>query len=675
MTLFLILFSFLSHAYGSETIEEIKVFADTRPTWQETDKTKILSGKKNSISRVDYLPPVQTDNNRQLLSQLPGLLSAEQTTEPWTVINYRGFGSPQEAQSLLLLQDGLPVAIDIYGQPDNLYSPPGPLMESIQLIAGGSALLYGPAPGGVINYISPKLVENQPFMGRVNVAAGSYNLRSTVNMLSGSSGKTSYNLGYYRKQGDGYQRTNGDFFSDYLQFKNNTFLERNLVFKTSFQGFDSDYGMPGGMALLRGAGLNTWGVDNRKATRSNNRLRISRAQLMMGVEKKLSVNTLLDAQIWGTAYRKYNKTQTSSGFGRTPVGNATTINNSHSYGLNGEIRVRHNYADHQLSAGYFIYNTNSPSVNESGQGPAANHGPVTSRLYRKTRTQAVFAENQFNFGKFSVVPGIRLENITLSATNDDKTGGTDINRDDTYNVLLGGIGSTYSLSDQTQIFANASQGFKPIGYEEVLSQGNPNYTVNGDIKPSYSYFYETGIRGEGNKLNWDTSVYVVHRQNILASSNNVLSNGGSARYHGIESSLIFKDIFGSKTHSEYDFYVNTNFVNAKFRRGSFKGKTPGHAPSALLKVGFIYRLQQKLHASLMGTFVNEHFSDDAHTADFRVPSYTLFDLLAEYSFTEKWSMNGAINNLLDREYYGRVMVTGVMPTMGRNMYLGGSYKF
>jgi Fe(3+) dicitrate transport protein len=240
---------------------------------------------------------------------------------------------------------------------------------------------------------------------------------------------------------------------------------------------------------------------------------------------------------------------------------------------------------------------------------------------------------------------------------------------------LGGIGSTWNFSDQTQLFANASQGFKPIGYEEVLSQGNPNYTVNGDIKPSYSYFYETGIRGEGSKLNWDTSVYVVHRQNILASSNNVLSNGGSARYHGIESSLIFKDIFGSKTHSEYDFYVNTNFVNAKFRRGSFKGKTPGHAPSALLKVGLIYRLQQKLHASLIGTYVNEHFSDDAHTADFRVPSYTLYDLLAEYNLTSRWSMNGAINNLLDREYYGRVMVTGVMPTMGRNMYLGTSYKF
>ena len=676
MNIYLILVCLISFpTFGDETLDVVRVFPDSRPTWKEADKTKILSGKKNTIASVNYLPPIQTDNNRQLLSQLPGLFSPEQSTEPWTVINYRGFGTPQEAQSLLLVQDGLPVAIDIYGQPDNLYSPPGPLMESIQVIAGGSALLYGPASGGAINYVSLRLVQNQPTKGRINLASGSYNLLSTVNTLSGSSGKTSYHLGYYRKQGDGLQRTNGDFFSDYLQFKTNTYLDGNMVFKTSFQGFDSDYGMPGGMALRKGAGLNTWGRDNRKATRENNRLRISRAQLMLGVEKKISINTFMDAQIWSTAYRKYNKAQTGSGFGRIPTGNATTINNSHSYGLNGELRLRHHYDVHQFSAGYFIYNTNSPSVNESGNGPAANHGTVTSRLYRKTRTQALFLENQLDFGRFSVIPGVRFENITLSATNDDKSGGTKLKRSDTYNVLLGGIGSTLELNKDTQIYANVSQGFKPIGYEEVLNQGNPNYTVSGDIKPSFNYFYESGIRGEGRKLNWDTSVYVVQRQNILASSNNVLSNGGSARYEGIESSLIFKDIFGSTSSSEYDLYFNTNFLNAQFQRGSFKGKTPAHAPSALVKLGVIYRLQKKLHASLMGTFVNEHYSDDAHTADYRVPSYTIYDLLGEYRFSENWAINGAMNNILDRQYYGRVMATGVMPTMGRNFYLGGSYKF
>jgi predicted PurR-regulated permease PerM len=67
--IFVLFFLFVLPAFAEDTIEEIKIFPDTRPTWQESDNTKILSGKKNSISRVDYLPPIQTDNNRQLLSQ------------------------------------------------------------------------------------------------------------------------------------------------------------------------------------------------------------------------------------------------------------------------------------------------------------------------------------------------------------------------------------------------------------------------------------------------------------------------------------------------------------------------------------------------------------------------------------------------------------------------------
>jgi Fe(3+) dicitrate transport protein len=672
----IIVFSILSSSINAQDYQkEINIFSEKRPSWEEIDKDKILVGKKNTNTKMNYLPPIQTDNNRQLLSQLPGVFSPDQTTEPWTIINYRGFGTPQEAQSLLILQDGLPVAIDMYGQADHLYLPPAPLMESVQVIAGGSALLYGPASSGVLNYRSPRLVKNQKLNGRVNLSSGSYNLISSVNSLSGSTGRTSYYVGYYRKQGEGFQRTNADFSSDYLQLKTETYLDHHLMIKTSFQGFDADYGMPGGMALIKADGFNTWGRDNKKATRSHNRLRLSRAQLMLGFEKKISDKTFIDSQFWSSAYRKYNKAQTGSGFGKIPTGNSNLINNSHSYSFNHQTRIKHQFDDHTLTFGYLLFNTNSPSVNETGASKDSNHGRVTSRLYRKTRTQALFVENLLSFGKFSIVPGLRFENMNLSATNDDKTGTSDIKRKDTYNVFLGGVGSSYQFTEQTQLFANISQGFKPISYEEVLNQGNPNYTVSGDIKPSYNYFYEAGLRGENEKINWDSSLYVIQRQNILASTNNVLSNGGSARYTGIESSVLFKNIFGSSTQSEYDFYLNANFLNAKFHRGSFKGKTPGHAPSALLKYGLIYKSEKKIHLSLLGTFVHEHFSDDAHTSQYKVPSYAVYDFLFEYRLMNQFAINGAINNILDREYYSRVMATGVMPTMGRNFYLGMSHQF
>lgn len=675
MKLLIIFLLLQPYAFAQNELAPIDVTDHWDFAWQETDKVKILSGKKNNKIKIKDLPPIQTDNLRQFFAQQPSIHTPEQTTEPWTMMNYRGIGTPQEGQNILILQDDLPTSMDMYGQADNYFTPPAPLMEEIQVISGGGALLFGPQVGGVVNFISPALKEKQFFSGRVNFAVGSYNLKSTVNQMKGSSGRTAYSAGYYRKQGDGYQRHNADFHADHVQLKSATYLENQTIFKSAFQGFNADYGMPGGMALAKAPGFNTWGKDNREATRRYNRLRLSRTLMMFGLEKKLNERTSIDSQIWASAYRKYNKTQRGSGFGKIPTGTNNSINTSQAYGLNALLRLKHDYNSHTLTVGYLTYNTQAPSVDEIGERPDANHGEITSRVNGQTRAQALFVENRFVLNRWQLVPGLRMENMTLASRNRDIANDTNIDRSDSYNVALFGFGASYDLSDRSQFYINASQGFKPVSYEQVISQGNPNYTVEGDIRPSYNYFYESGLRLETDKWRGDASVYVIHRQNILASSDNVLSNGTSARYHGLDVSMTLKDLMNSKTKNVLDVYLNANLMNAQFLRGDFEGKTPGHAPSALVKYGVIFRDEAHWHVSLMSTFVNEHYSDDAHTDDYFVPSYTLYDLLAEYRYNIHLSFNAAINNLLDREYYARVMPTGVMPTMGRNAYAGMTYHF
>ncbi len=549
-------------------------------------------------------------------------------------------------------------------------------MDEIQVISGGGSLLYGPQVGGVVNFISPRLNEDQALEGKVNLAFGSYNLKSTVNQIKGAKGKTSYSAGLYRKQGDGYQKANGDFQADHVQLKSATFLSNQTIFKTAFQGYNADFGMPGGMALSKGSGLNTWGEDNRRATRQFNRLRVSRALLMMGLEKTLSESTSIDSQFWASAYSKYNKTQRGSGFGKFPTSSTNSINTSKAYGINAQLRLKHVYQSHTFTMGYLSYNTLAPSVNETGNSPDANHGEITSKVDSKTHAQAIFFENRFVWNRWQLVPAMRLENMTLASQNKDIANDSKIKRSETYNVALFGLGASFDLSNESQLYANASQSFKPVSYEDVISQGNPNYTVDGDIRPSYNYFYEAGVRSEKERWGADASLYVIHRQNILASANNVLSNGASARYFGLDLSLNLKDLLRSKTQKNFfDFYVSANLMNARFRRGNFAGKTPGHAPSALIKYGLIFRDVAHWHVSLMSTFVNEHYSDDAHSDDYFVPSYTIYDLLIAYQINHSWSVNAALNNLLDREYYARVMPTGVMPTMGRNAYAGATYQF
>lgn len=680
----LIAFGLVSPAIAQDVLAPVEVRAkEVAPVrWKEVESTRILSGKKNKATKTDINPPIATDNLRQFFSQNAAVLTPDQSTEPWTALSIRGIGDPHEAQNVLILQDGLPVPVDMYGSAGQYYSPPGPLMDEIEVVGGGAALMYGPQPGGAINFRSKALTADTAFGGRVGLTYGSYDLKSTVNQVHGKSGNTAYWAGYYRKEGDGYQRTNADFFAHHLQAKTHTFLENGGIVKFSLQGYDSDFGMPGGMARLNcnAANANCWDRDgdNRKATRENDRLQIARALMSVGYEKKVNEATTLETTVWATTYKRYSKTQTGGGFGTSPTADTNSSRQNDAHGLNAEVRARYDWKagenENTLTAGALSYNTNAPTTTWNGNDAASFRGETASRVLNQTRAMAVFAENRFAFGKLAIIPGVRVEHIELSTENRTE----DRDRDETFNVILGGLGASYDLTEQTQAYANVSQGFKPISFGTVLQQADPTVVVEGDIKPSYIYNYEAGVRSDTQRWNWDVSAYWIQYQNQLASTNSggvtTLFNGRSAHYRGIEAGVTRKDVLSHEQHA-LDLYVNGNLLDAEFRGGELEGKSPMFSPRHMVKYGAIYRYAEKYRASLLATYVSDYYANDTHTQNNYVPSYQLFDLLAEARFGKNWSVNGAVNNFLDKVYYSRVQSTGVLPTMGRNFYVGANYRF
>ena len=270
--------------------------------WEENQATKIFSGKKNTVTSLKEIPQLQTNNYRQATSQTPGLLISEVPNESLAAITFRGLGDPHESFNVLLLQDGLPVPADMYGYPAHYFSPALPMMEKVQFTRGGASLLYGPQPGGVLNYMSHPLKKNQPTSGKVGLTLGSYNLLTTNNSLYGSKGDSSYGLEYHRRQGDGPQQINSDFAADYLQARQHFFKDSN-VYKISFNGYNSDHGNPGGFSKTGTAGNNQYGDDQDEATKKHDRLKVSRAQLTAGLDKRIDEKSTLQLNLWATAYR------------------------------------------------------------------------------------------------------------------------------------------------------------------------------------------------------------------------------------------------------------------------------------------------------------------------------------------------------------------------------------
>lgn len=664
-----------------ETLETIEVSEEKEGSfsgyWEENKGTQIFSGKKNTVTDLKQIPKLQTNNYRQATSQTPGLLISEIPNESLAAITYRGLGDPHESYNVLLLQDGLPVAADMYGYPAHYFSPALPMMDQVQFIRGGAGLLFGPQPGGVLNYMSNPLKKGQKSGGQVGLTYGSYDLFASNNAFYGSSGDHAYGIEYYRRQGEGPQRINSDFTADYVQLRDYIFKGKN-TYKISFNGYNSDHGESGGFAKTPGANTNNFGDDLGKASKRHDRLKVSRAQLALGVEHRIDDSSNLEATIWGTAYDRYSKRQGGSGFGTFATGTTNTITDQKYYGYNGQIRYLKNYKafdnEHTFSGGFLTYNLFSPITVETGARADANSGTMTSRSERETNANSFFAENRFSFGKLMVTPGVRVENIKQSI---EEKKGAQREKERTENVPLFGLGLSYHTSDESQLYANVSESYKPLTWSETIPTAT-NETVDGDIEEAKTLSSEIGYRGQTDILNWDASLFHIRYENRVGRVGTVYTNVGAGTHRGIDlaSELKLSNMMkGLKPAGDFNLYANIEILDAKFTRGPQKDKTPQYAPKTITRTGVIYSKENKLKVALMGVFVGSHYADDGNTSNFEVPSYTVFDLTADYSLNEKWELSGGINNLLDKEYYSRVRADGVIWALDRNFYAGATYKF
>lgn len=673
-----------SPAAGQGDLDLIEVKANKEDSfsgfWEENKGTQIFSGKKNTVTDLKEIPKLQTNNYRQATSQTPGLLISEIPNESLAAMTYRGLGDPHESYNILLLQDGVPVAADMFAYPAHYYAPALPMMDSVQFVRGGAGLLYGPQPGGVLNYSSRPLKKNQKGHGQVSLTAGQYNLKTTNNAYYGSKGDQAYGVEYHRRQGDGPQRVNSDFRADYVQIRDHIFKGKNKYI-LSFNGYNSDHGEAGGFAKNGG---NEFGGDLGKATKEHDRLKVSRAAILGGVEHRIDDSSQIDVKIWATAYNRYSKRQRGGGFGTFPSGgnaNTNDIVTQKYYGHNGEIRYLKNYSafgnDHTFTAGVLTYHLLSPIHQERGSAAGANHGATQKRSDRATHANSYFMENRFAFNKFMITPGFRFENIRQTIDERVVTSGNNRQSDRTDNVPLFGLGMAYHVTEESQVYANVSEAYRPLTWSDAIPN-EANQTVAGDIRASKILSKELGHRGQTKFLNWDVSAFYLRYENKIALVNNVVKNSGAGRHQGVDIATEFKlsNIFQDlKKTGNFNFYSNVEFLDARFTRGGLNNNAPQYAPKTIARSGLIYSKEDLLKIALMGVFVSEHFGSDDNSSERGIPSYTVFDLTAEYTFQKNWMVSGGVNNLLDKNYYSRVRSDGIIWALDRNFYAGVTYKF
>ncbi len=710
------------------TVSEVRVEAEAEsdetiqaPYLPPVLGTRIYSGKKTSVIDLDEFPRITNNNYRQALAKTPGLYLSEETS-PLISIGYRGL-DPGRVQFTQVLKDGIPIHADQFGYPEAYYSPPLDTVDRLEFLRGGAALLYGPQPGGALNFITHRPRPDRPFAFGSTNTFGSDAYFSNFTYVDGTSGRLGY-YGYYnRRQGDGFREANSDFTLDAGHLKLVLDGNSNSRWILSFDAYAEQHGEPGGLTFADGPGAVNYNENRDATSRFFDVFELERHFASLAWERDFSDATRLTVTGWGGYYSRFSVRQRGGGFGTLPTGpdaETTTVEHQEFYTEGLEARLRHDYelwgGTHTVAGGVQAYHTYSPREDRRGASATDRGGVVRNDSDREIFYLPLFVENRFHWGRLSIVPGLRLENAWQSVkenVNADKTAaGTPLaDEDENYSIPLFGLGLNFEVAKKTELYANVSQSYRPVIFTQAVPTGGTTIVPN-DLNESRAVQYEIGFRGSPRDwVTWDVSGFLLDFDDqigviALPGGFSTLANVGRAQHFGVELSgeldliglidagqalaapapepmgkesepvapvqaLSLGHRFGSLS-----LYGNATLLDAEFVSGPLDGSTPRFAPDYLVRTGLIYRYHNSIKLAFLGTFAGESFADDANTPERFVPAYSVWDLTAEVNiYKDVVSLNAGINNLFDEDYYSRITNSGIDPGAGRNYYGGFSVKF
>ena len=654
----------------------------------EVPGPEITVTKKTTVVRLSAQPPIIDNHQRELFDRMPGIVLAEQQNPTELNINYRGLGNPQESEYVLLMQDGIPMEMDWIGFPTLYYIPVADTISEVQMIRGGSGLLYGPEPEPVINFISK--APSSATTATTQQVGGSDGLYSTFNSLSGPAGRWGYLADFAHRQSAG-QRANGDYELNSGDLALDYHIDDRQKLSLAVHAYSLESGIAGLMTHAQ------WRADPDQTTAPDDRDWASRYTAVLTYSNHLDRNDLYVQKLW-SGYQDLVTRADSYAAGESRVATGATVAGQrfHYTGLDG--RFLHQYGRaNALTVGYTAYASNSPYTEVSSHDPLAGpYGPTGSILYndeRRTRYVAVFAESLYRFRLFHVVLSARFDHEQLDTRETVAPHPYLVDAGYRKNIPLFGFGIGNDFGRGNETYFNVSQGYRPVRYLDVASPFG-RFSPANDPNPTKYLTYELGVHGWPLRgFYYDAGLFQVNVRNRIESlqltqTASINVNTGDTRTRGLEAESSY-DLLRLRADApdvpdgeHLELFANASYLDARFTNSIIPGqagKTPAYAPSYVIKGGLTFSRGPGLKLSLIVDAVGSQYIQDNNlpvgTTPARIPAYTVADFSGQYEFGGHWRVLGGVSNLTDRRYYSRVFLFGGMiePALGRQFYGGIAY--
>lgn len=647
---------------------------------------EITVTKKTTVVQLANQPPIIDNHERELFDRMPGIVLAEQQNPTELNINYRGLGNPQESEYILALQDGIPMEMDWIGYPTLYYIPVPETISEVQMIRGGSGLLYGPEPEPIINFISKG--PSPATTATIQQVGGDDGLYSTYGSISGPAGPLGYRADFSHRHSSG-QRANGDYELNSGDLQLEYRIDGQQKLNLAVHAYSLESGIAGFMSYAQ------FKADPDQTTSPDDRDWEHRYTGVLTYSNQLDSNDLFVQKLWSGYQDLITRSGSYLGSASTPVAIGTTIaaQRFHYTGLDGRL-VHHYGRGAAVTVGYTAYTSTSPYHQLSSANPLADpYDPAGTLIYndeRRSRYAAVFAENVYRFGRWHVVTSARFNHEQIDTHETVAAHPYLVNGTYRKNIPLFGFGIGNDFGRGNETYLNISQGFRPVRYLDVASPFG-KFSPSNDPEVTKYLTYEAGVHGWPMLgLYYDASVFQVDVKNSietlhLTQTESVSVNTGDQRSRGVEAEGSY-DLMqlwpGAPDGEHLTLFANGSYLDAVYTSSisaGQAGKTPPYAPHYVLKGGLTLSNAAGLKLSLIVDAVGSQYfqASDAGIGAMpaRIPAYTVVDLSGEYKFAGHWRVLGGISNLTNLEYYSRVFISGgrIEPALGRQFYLGVAY--
>jgi Fe(3+) dicitrate transport protein len=664
---------------------------------------------------IKNLAPI---TGNELLRKVPGLNIVDEEGAGLRInIGIRGL-DPDRSRNVLMLEDGIPVALNPYGEPEMYFTPTIDKMSRIEVLKGSGQILFGPQTiGGVVNLITADPTATPETTFRLRAGQGGF--LSTYLGHGNTVGKAGYYVSVLHKRADQIGNTWFNLTDISAKFKYQVSEKSRFGVKLNLYDEFSNSTYIGLTQTMYDQG----GQDFVQMA-PGDRLPVRRYAASVTHEYDFQPHIRLQTTAFAyTTTRNWvrqdfsasataaNRTGVVWGNPAIPGGaiymQRTSGNRNRQFevaGIEPRLTVEHGLFGQQntLQTGVRLLYERAFEQFVIGNKPDALAGTIRDNEVRTGYAFSAYAQHQTLLGeRWNASLGVRMENFDYERNiMRGRFGGvvrdTSVIASSNTFALIPGAGINYTASEQITLFAGVHKGFAPPRTKDAITaEGMPL-----DIEAEISTNYELGLRAQAGKfLALEATAFYMDFVNqiipVSQSSGNQnatgLVNGGRTRHQGIEAGAVADLAKVLNSRHSFTLEASATYVYSEYSADRFvgtegtniKGNKLPYAPELILWASAGAELSNGIGARLTWNYTGEHFSDELNSVQAAANGRTglidarhLIDANVFYNI-KKWnaSFNVAVKNLTNERYIASRRPQGIRVGLPRFITVGFEITF